>query len=1124
MQIFEKLLNQMAANNENQTSPSAENYSADDNFVSNLPSETDIARHVGQIQKRRLGYNFGGPEKSWCDASLQKGITFFDNPANKNGKSKKFTGCNKYATCNIIPDELRWKEWEKMSDEEKNKLEELRCYRATRGRWDSKKKKITSSDSSGWDIEALPSRKEADESNEWIGNPFGVRTQELGKIAQEVTIKSEANAHRDLAPCSIGGCVTPEMQRDYSKDRQKTDESDDFWKDAEVCPFFYKHTNIDLSAATPNPQRFTQCYVTLPELREHLEKLGLIVVAPVFRTFAGNKANYTYTFYSGLSFLQLPTRSPEIGNIGWLDSTLPLKWQATAAMRSQTTEEPDHLPIGKLFEDAEQGRVLAPWEREARIISVSEGQSTAILLQWVLMRRMLALTESERAVMDVCGEITWNFDNDGILRKLREWGYDTRRVVNIDDEGKAKTTLYQDLQMLGLFDSDTAKPTERLKSCVAWLCARYDENSKINTADGYRNLLQTWLIPQDKLPEDLKPQNFDFLNGNSEDLLWKICWLFVLSAIKEKTAIDSASNFTKDGLSKIQIKDYENLKKNLNKFETENFTEVCRLIPPLHAIVRAKWKKPLRWLFVPLAEGDFDSQSASTPRLYNGLIIILEDDPELESLPYNSELTVEQDTVLNRLRLALPLLTAVSDIEEGYVRYAFDFHARNQDQLIRIDISPAFPGFVIASEASEKIWEKIKNVSKFSSTTVLITGESGTGKELVARAIHDETPSRKDKPFVAVNCSWKDDDNLIASELFGYKKGAFTGAEKDKDGLFKEAEGGTIFLDEIGEMSLSNQAKLLRALQEHKIRPVGGNTEEPFNIRVIAATNREPKKAISEGQLREDLYYRLFRYGIDLPPLRERKGEIAELARHFIKKILEANSNNDYIKSVEISDEAIKVLENYSWGGNVRELENIIEATLIELNDEIKILPEHLPLYLFTSQSDISSSQKIETQIAQIGNENFFNTTNGNLTEIKSELKQISGDKQGGIKSFENVVKKYQNQDTSVSELLWKTLCAAIYEISKHHKKQPDQFARKLGGLLLEMTQETTHFGKPFLSITVLDILAKYVGFEAFPESATFNPIQLGPPESNQSNFRTWDLRDALAKIIQEKLKEVENK
>lgn len=220
-------------------------------------------------------------------------------------------------------------------------------------------------------------------------------------------------------------------------------------------------------------------------------------------------------------------------------------------------------------------------------------------------------------------------------------------------------------------------------------------------------------------------------------------------------------------------------------------------------------------------------------------------------------------------------------------------------------------------------------------STVLITGESGTGKELVARAIHDLSP-RAQKPFVEINCG-AFTETLLESELFGYMKGSFTGATANRKGLFEAAEQGTIFLDEIGEMSSAMQVKLLRVLQERKVRPVGAHGEIEVNTRVIAATNRDLSAMVKDGTFREDLFYRVSVIPMELPPLRERGSDIAELAEHFIGKYCAQTG-----RTIAISAPAMRLLESYAWPGNVRELEHTIErAVALERTDLIQ--PERLP-------------------------------------------------------------------------------------------------------------------------------------------------------------------------------------
>src|SRR5918992_2362892 len=238
------------------------------------------------------------------------------------------------------------------------------------------------------------------------------------------------------------------------------------------------------------------------------------------------------------------------------------------------------------------------------------------------------------------------------------------------------------------------------------------------------------------------------------------------------------------------------------------------------------------------------------------------------------------------------------------------------------------------SPRMQAVYQMIETVAAVQST-ILITGESGTGKEMVARAIHNLSP-RSDKPFMPINCG-AFTETLLESELFGYVRGAFTGATANRKGLFEAADKGTIFLDEIGEMSPTMQVKLLRVLQERKVRPVGAHEEVSIDTRVIAATNRDLASMVKQGSFREDLFYRISVIPIELPPLRERREDIPELIEHFVQKFCAQTG-----RRLSVSEKAMELLEGYSWPGNVRELEHTIErAVALETTDAIQ--PERLP-------------------------------------------------------------------------------------------------------------------------------------------------------------------------------------
>jgi two-component system response regulator HydG len=252
--------------------------------------------------------------------------------------------------------------------------------------------------------------------------------------------------------------------------------------------------------------------------------------------------------------------------------------------------------------------------------------------------------------------------------------------------------------------------------------------------------------------------------------------------------------------------------------------------------------------------------------------------------------------------------------------------------------SSRFEELLGESTAMNRLYDQLSRIAK-TDASVLITGESGTGKELVAKALHGRS-RRHDRPFIAVNCAALP-DTLLESELFGHVKGAFTDARADRKGLFAQAEGGTLLLDEIGEMPLSMQAKLLRALEESKVRPVGGEREIPFDVRILAATNRDLETAVEEKRFRQDLFFRVNVIQIDLPALRSRGTDVLLLAQHFIEQFAGRSK-----KSVRgISEPVAEKLLAYAWPGNVRELRNVVErAVALTRHDQLTLedLPEKI--------------------------------------------------------------------------------------------------------------------------------------------------------------------------------------
>ncbi|MEM9292470.1 MAG: sigma-54 dependent transcriptional regulator [Acidobacteriota bacterium] len=293
-----------------------------------------------------------------------------------------------------------------------------------------------------------------------------------------------------------------------------------------------------------------------------------------------------------------------------------------------------------------------------------------------------------------------------------------------------------------------------------------------------------------------------------------------------------------------------------------------------------------------------------------------------------------------------------------------------------------FSQIIGKSSRMQAVFKVIERVARTAST-VLIQGESGTGKELIARAIHHASP-RRERNFLSVNCGALP-ENLLESELFGHERGAFTGAVKDKKGLFQEAEGGSLFLDEIGEMSTAMQVKLLRALQERTIRKVGGSREEAVDVRIVAATNRDLMERVEEGEFREDLFYRINVIPIQLPPLRTRREDIPLLTVHFLEKY----SREMGIDAPQISVEAMNVLESYDWPGNVRELENTIER-IMALSMESTVTTRELPMHLVAAPQ--GHTQLIELPEDGLDLESY-------LDEIRVELMRQALDRTEGVQT-----------------------------------------------------------------------------------------------------------------------------
>jgi two-component system response regulator PilR (NtrC family) len=315
------------------------------------------------------------------------------------------------------------------------------------------------------------------------------------------------------------------------------------------------------------------------------------------------------------------------------------------------------------------------------------------------------------------------------------------------------------------------------------------------------------------------------------------------------------------------------------------------------------------------------------------------------------------ETAVEAMRLgACDYLVKPFDVDELKLKVREKLEARQLRQenvlLKRALNKPVvMDGIIGSSSTMLAVFDLIESVAKTTST-VLVTGESGTGKELVARALHFHS-LRRERPFVALNCGALP-ETLLESELFGHMRGAFTGAEATKKGLVEVAEGGTIFLDEIGEMTPMMQVKLLRVLQERRFRRVGGTEEIAADIRVVAATNQDLPKLVAEGRFREDLYYRINVIPIQLPALRERREDIPLIAQHFLEKYREQMGK----PLAAISGDAMALLERYHWPGNIRELENVVERA-VALERTPTILPESLPPQIRGTQSASAGASDI---------------------------------------------------------------------------------------------------------------------------------------------------------------------
>ncbi len=351
-------------------------------------------------------------------------------------------------------------------------------------------------------------------------------------------------------------------------------------------------------------------------------------------------------------------------------------------------------------------------------------------------------------------------------------------------------------------------------------------------------------------------------------------------------------------------------------------------------------------------EHEFVAETCETAE--QGLRLILEDNQTFDlivcdlNLPEKNGIDFIQELAVTSVDTPVILITAFGTVDDAAMALkqgAYDYITKplnftelevlshraikiqnlekNYEKLKqRLNDNNQIPEMIGSGPKMRELLVLINKVAN-SSSNILINGESGSGKEMVAQAVHDKS-KRRDKPFVPINCSAIPGD-LLEAELFGYKKGAFTGANEDRKGLFEEANGGTLFLDEIGDMPLSLQSKVLRAIQERKIKPLGETQQRTIDVRILAATHKDLKTLIKKNEFREDLYFRLCVIPINVPPLRNRREDIPILANHFLKKYAAANDK----KIQGISHEALAKLKRLRWTGNVRELENTIERAVV---------------------------------------------------------------------------------------------------------------------------------------------------------------------------------------------------
>jgi len=662
-----------------------------------------IHKMLNKIHDRSLGYAFGGPNKGWCVPLDQKSMSLHRDANDPGSPMSEYSGCRKYHTCNIIPDSLKWKSWDDLSEDERNILKKFKCYRATRWHWDDELQKPVERKISYWDNYGLTSRNSSNQDTHWYANPFGIRTKHLGSLVNVHKTSSDFSnfeLHRDISPCSVGGCVTPEMQRDYLFEQEQKQgtlsagqkEDLESFRAVKACPFYFRHTEQDLSNVRPNPQRFTQCYVTLPEAMEMMKKHNLIAAAPIFRTLDENisdHSSYWYSFFSGFSFIQFPAIQPD--NEGWDTIPFALRWQATTISRQNINLSTKELPITQLFESVKTGVKLSAYEKYYRVFCYSDAYTSIMLLQWLINRRVLASLLKQGQFIDIEAKLNWVFeeyneDNTGLLTTLSEIGYDLKGLFHISQDSdriyRRESLLEEDLVLLGL-KNQKGEITDRFKYCIKWLEGRFGENSSID-------------INEDRY-SDLSRESFcNFFNPIlpgikkvlHEDPRYQ---LELLCAVMASAPFVDLPNFCcPDSLAKSPVLNRPEMLKAVIEFETNTLMGICQLLPKVHILVRAYATTPVRWLFIPTSyESDISKSGDNnqTPEIFSGVILLLRD-MENSALYDYSRLRTKSDAVFSKLKLLHPLLIAVTNIEEENIREnliksreMLEFHKREANPM-----------------------------------------------------------------------------------------------------------------------------------------------------------------------------------------------------------------------------------------------------------------------------------------------------------------------------------------------------------------------------------------------------------------------------------------------------------